>query len=77
VRAIKISDYAAITASGVERPQVADRLFQTYLQQIFEDGFFHADPHPGNLFVSPLPPADHGEPPDGEPDATLRLWTGS
>jgi predicted unusual protein kinase regulating ubiquinone biosynthesis (AarF/ABC1/UbiB family) len=27
----------------------------TYLKQIFEDGFFHADPHPGNLFVTPVP----------------------
>ncbi len=29
-------------------------LFDTYLQQIFDDGFFHADPHPGNLFITPL-----------------------
>jgi hypothetical protein len=28
----------------------------TYLRQVFDEGFFHADPHPGNLFVYPLPP---------------------
>ena len=50
---IKITDYAAITAAGVDRAEVADRLFQTYLKQIFVIGFFHADPHPGNLFVEP------------------------
>ncbi|HJW91357.1 MAG TPA: AarF/UbiB family protein [Anaerolineales bacterium] len=52
VRGIKITDYAAITAAGIARAEVAKRLFRTYLQQIFEDHFFHADPHPGNLFVS-------------------------
>lgn len=51
VYAIKITDYAAITAAGIDRGAVADRLFQTYLKQIFEQAFFHADPHPGNLFV--------------------------
>ncbi len=54
VLAIKITDYEDITAAGVERSQVAARLLDTYLKQIFEDGFFHADPHPGNLFVQPL-----------------------
>jgi predicted unusual protein kinase regulating ubiquinone biosynthesis (AarF/ABC1/UbiB family) len=54
VTAIKITDYEAITAAGVNRVEVAERLFSTYLKQIFEDGFFHADPHPGNLFVLPL-----------------------
>ncbi len=53
VYAIKITDYDAIAAAGVDRAEVARRLLGTYLQQIFEDGFFHADPHPGNLFVSP------------------------
>jgi predicted unusual protein kinase regulating ubiquinone biosynthesis (AarF/ABC1/UbiB family) len=53
VRAIKITDYDRITAAGIDRAEVAVRLFETYLQQIFEDGFFHADPHPGNLFVTP------------------------
>jgi predicted unusual protein kinase regulating ubiquinone biosynthesis (AarF/ABC1/UbiB family) len=54
VFAIKITDYAAITAAGIDRAHVAERLLGTYLQQIFEDGFFHADPHPGNLFITPL-----------------------
>lgn len=56
VYAIKITDYAAITAAGIDRAEAARRLLDTYLQQIFEDGFFHADPHPGNLFLTPLPP---------------------
>lgn len=53
VFAIKITDYDAITAAGIDRSEVADELLDIYLQQIFEDGFFHADPHPGNLFITP------------------------
>lgn len=53
VSAIKITDYEAIDAAGISRSAVAKRLLSNYLQQIFEDGFFHADPHPGNLFVRP------------------------
>jgi len=55
VFAIKITDYAAITAAGIDRGAVAERLFQTYLRQIFDHRVFHADPHPGNLFVEALP----------------------
>ncbi len=51
---IKITDYEIFEAAGVDRGQVAERLFRTYLKQIFLEGFFHADPHPGNLFVEPL-----------------------
>ena len=54
VYAIKIGDHSAIDAAGIDRAEVAQRLVAAYLQQIFEDGFFHADPHPGNLFVQPL-----------------------
>ena len=54
VYAIKITDYAEITKVGIERGHVAKKLLDTYLKQIFEDGFVHADPHPGNLFVTPL-----------------------
>ena len=54
VTSIKITDYDEITAAGISRAAVAERLLATYLKQIFEDGYFHADPHPGNLFVLPL-----------------------
>ncbi len=53
VTTIKITDVAALASAGVDRKQVARRLFNTYLKQFFEDGFFHADPHPGNLFIRP------------------------
>ncbi len=64
VFAIKITDFEGITAAGIDRAEVASRLIDTYLQQIFEDGFFHADPHPGNLFVSPLRNGGDGNEPD-------------
>jgi predicted unusual protein kinase regulating ubiquinone biosynthesis (AarF/ABC1/UbiB family) len=57
VEDIKITDYDGLEAAGVSRKQVARKLFETYLQQVFVHGFFHADPHPGNLFVQPLDPA--------------------
>lgn len=53
VEGIKITDLAAIEAAGIDRRLVADRLLDTYFRQIFKEGFFHADPHPGNLFVQP------------------------
>jgi predicted unusual protein kinase regulating ubiquinone biosynthesis (AarF/ABC1/UbiB family) len=56
IEAIKITDYPAIETAGIDRGDVATRLFDTYLKQIFEDNFFHADPHPGNLFVLPEEP---------------------
>jgi predicted unusual protein kinase regulating ubiquinone biosynthesis (AarF/ABC1/UbiB family) len=63
VYAIKITDYAAITAAGIDRAEVARVLLDAYLKQIFEHGFFHADPHPGNLFVTPrLGPAGRETP---------------
>jgi predicted unusual protein kinase regulating ubiquinone biosynthesis (AarF/ABC1/UbiB family) len=62
VYAIKITDYDAITAAGIDRKEVARRLLGTYLKQIFEDGFVHADPHPGNLFVTPVGPAGEAPP---------------
>ncbi|MEZ4670087.1 MAG: AarF/UbiB family protein [Anaerolineae bacterium] len=55
VTTIKINDYAALEAAGVSRKAVAKRLMDCYLKQVFEERFFHADPHPGNLFVYPLP----------------------
>ena len=53
---IKIGDFEALEQAGVDRKEVAKRLFDTYLQQVFVHNFVHADPHPGNLFVQPLMP---------------------
>ncbi len=52
---IKISNYPAIEAAGLNRKQIADRTISSYFKQILEEGFFHADPHPGNLFVQAGP----------------------
>src|SRR6266487_50079 len=48
---IKINEYAALEAAGIDRMEVANRTVQAYFQQFFEEGFFHADPHPGNIFI--------------------------
>ncbi|HSM56726.1 MAG TPA: AarF/UbiB family protein [Candidatus Sulfomarinibacteraceae bacterium] len=53
VEAIKIIDLEGIEDAGISRREVAARLLDTYFLQIFEEGFFHADPHPGNLFIKP------------------------
>lgn len=54
VSAIKLNDYAALEAAGINRQAVARRLLDTYLVQVFMERFFHADPHPGNIFVKPV-----------------------
>ncbi len=50
---IKINNVAQISAAGVSGDAVAQRLVGTYLKQVLDVGFFHADPHPGNIFVRP------------------------
>ena len=55
VTSIKITNTEALHAAGIDSGVAAQRVVDTYLQMIFEFGFFHADPHPGNLFVYPLP----------------------
>jgi predicted unusual protein kinase regulating ubiquinone biosynthesis (AarF/ABC1/UbiB family) len=49
---IKISHYDALEASGLDRKRLAQLGAQAYLHQLLNDGFFHADPHPGNIAVS-------------------------
>jgi len=53
VTAIKVTDVAALTAAGIAPAEVAQELARVTFQQIFVHGFFHADPHPGNIFVTP------------------------
>ncbi len=64
---LKITDLAALEQAGIDRAQVARHLYRIYMRQIFVHHFVHADPHPGNLFVRPLPVA--GEAPFAPGDA--------
>jgi predicted unusual protein kinase regulating ubiquinone biosynthesis (AarF/ABC1/UbiB family) len=52
---IKVTEVAALREAGIDTRMVAQKLTEVYLQQILLDGFFHADPHPGNLLVQPGP----------------------
>ncbi|MGB3211748.1 MAG: AarF/UbiB family protein [Desulforhopalus sp.] len=52
---IKVADRQAITATGIDPVDVAKKMYNFYLKQIFETHFVHADPHPGNIFIRPLP----------------------
>lgn len=53
VDGIPVADIAALDAAGVDRKQIARTGAQAVLKMLLEDGFFHADPHPGNIFVLP------------------------
>jgi predicted unusual protein kinase regulating ubiquinone biosynthesis (AarF/ABC1/UbiB family) len=50
---IKISHYEAIEAAGLDRSRLARLGAKAYLYQLLNNGFFHADPHPGNIAASP------------------------
>ncbi len=51
VDGVKVGDLAALDAMGIDRPALARRLVECFCQQIFVDGVYHADPHPGNMLV--------------------------
>jgi len=53
INGIKISDKESISAYGLDTKEVAARVVELYMKQIIEFGFFHADPHSGNIFVLP------------------------
>jgi ubiquinone biosynthesis protein len=55
--AIPVADREALRARGVPIPAVLETLGRAYAKQVFVDGLFHADPHPGNLFVIDEPEA--------------------
>ena len=81
VDGIKITDLDAMDTAGIDRQEVARLLTDSYFKQIFSHGFFHADPHPGNLFVQPGPKlviVDFGiakQLPDGFLGGFIRLVT--
>jgi ubiquinone biosynthesis protein len=53
MRGIKVTDLDALDRSGVDRRALAQLATRTMAKMVFEDGFFHGDPHPGNFFVQP------------------------
>ena len=72
VEAPKITDVAAMQEAGIDPAEVAETLLDVYFDQVFREGFFHADPHPGNLFIRPRPdvpwpPEDADEAAGGRP----------
>jgi len=63
VAGIKASDLAQLQAAGIDCAEVARRGVHLSFRQIFEFGFFHADPHPGNIMILPdniVAPLDFG-----------------
>ena len=55
VTAIKITDAKVLRAAGIDPAQVAPAFASVMFDQLFTNGFFHADPHPGNIFITPVP----------------------
>ena len=53
IRGIKIDDIAALDAAGYDRYRIGLHAARMVIKEVLEDGFFHADPHPGNFFVMP------------------------
>ena len=53
MRGIKINDYPALVAAGYDRDRLAMNAAKALIKQVMVDGFFHADPHPGNLLILP------------------------
>lgn len=51
----KVTDLAGLEAAGIDKQDVARLLSEVFCHQILVDGFFHADPHPGNILVQPGP----------------------
>jgi predicted unusual protein kinase regulating ubiquinone biosynthesis (AarF/ABC1/UbiB family) len=66
VTAIKINDLEGLRAAGIDPSEVAAQFAAVMFDQLFAHGFFHADPHPGNIFVTPLS--------ESSGDGTKRAW---
>jgi predicted unusual protein kinase regulating ubiquinone biosynthesis (AarF/ABC1/UbiB family) len=55
VEGIRVTDLGALAQAGIDKHAVAQKLIEIFTEQILRDGFFHADPHPGNILVQPGP----------------------
>ena len=61
VTAIKINDVDDLRAAGINPSEVAAVFAEVMFEQLFGHGYFHADPHPGNIFVTPVAAAPSGD----------------
>ncbi len=52
VHGVKVTALTPLAKIEVDGRRIAEQLFRAYLKQILADGFFHADPHPGNIFIT-------------------------
>ena len=74
---IKLSHPQELREAGQDLEEIARRGATVFLEMIFRDGLYHADPHPGNLFVRPLPlpgeaPSAPGDPVSAPPGGEAR-----
>lgn len=53
VTGIKVSNVEQLDREGYNRQVIAERIANSMLSQVMENGFFHGDPHPGNIFIAP------------------------
>lgn len=53
IEGFKVTDAEGLRSAGRDPRHIVRLLAKTYLKQLLEDGFFHADPHPGNLRITP------------------------
>lgn len=53
INGIKVSDTASLDAAGIDRKLIARRGAEIFLRMVVEHGFFHGDPHPGNVMILP------------------------
>jgi len=53
IEGVKITNLSPVALVEMDGDALAEEVFRAYLKQIFIDGFFHADPHPGNVFITP------------------------
>ncbi len=52
IKGKKVTDMNPLALMEIDGPKLADEMFHAYMKQILADGFFQADPHPGNVFIT-------------------------
>jgi predicted unusual protein kinase regulating ubiquinone biosynthesis (AarF/ABC1/UbiB family) len=55
VEGVKVTDIEGLARAAIDKHEVAQKLIEIFTEMILRDGFFHADPHPGNILVQPGP----------------------